>query len=92
MLRARLAPWNMFKPPPPNFITDRFKALVLLWLSVVLSWCQTFGDVSQYVRSDLGRFVLLSGHLLGQQLLTRLTICFLLIWLFVILDISRFGF
>ena len=30
------------------FITDRFKAVVLLWFSVASFWCQSFADVSPY--------------------------------------------
>ena len=32
----------MFKPPPRNsFISDRSKAVVLLWFSVACFWCQS---------------------------------------------------
>ena len=34
---------------PQYFITDRSKAVVLLWFSVACFWCQSFGDVSPYV-------------------------------------------
>ena len=32
-------------------ITDRSKAVVLLWFSVACFWCQSFGDVSPHVCS-----------------------------------------
>ena len=32
-------------------ITDRSKAIILLWFSVTCFWCQSFGDVSPYVCS-----------------------------------------
>ena len=31
------------------FITDRSKAVVLLWFPVICFWCQSFGDGSPYV-------------------------------------------
>ena len=31
-LRARLAPWNWFKPSSKNIFTDRSKAVLLLWI------------------------------------------------------------
>ena len=34
-----------------HFITDRSKAVVLMWFSVACFWCQSFGDVSPYVCS-----------------------------------------
>ena len=30
-------------------LTDRSKAVVMLWFSVACFWCQSFGDVSPYV-------------------------------------------
>ena len=51
--------------PPQKHITDRSKAVALLWFSVASFWCQSFGDVSPYVCSYfLVGFGLLSGHLL----------------------------
>ena len=42
----------MFKTPLSQLlITDRSKAVVMLWFSVVCFWCQSFGDVSPYVCS-----------------------------------------
>ena len=35
----------------PQFITDRSKAVVLLWFSFACFWYQSFGDVSPYVFS-----------------------------------------
>ena len=51
------------------FITDRSRAVVLLWFSVTCFWCQSFGDVSHYmcVHIILVRFGLLIGHLLGNS-------------------------
>ena len=47
-LRVRLK----FKPPPHQyFITDRSKAVVLLWFSVTCFWCPSFGHVSPFVCS-----------------------------------------
>ena len=34
---------------PQLFITDRSKAVVLLWFFVACFWCKSFGDVSPYV-------------------------------------------
>ena len=31
--------------PPPEFINDRSKAVVLLWFSVAVFWRQSFCDV-----------------------------------------------
>ena len=68
-LRAWLVPLNMLKRPSNNFISDRSKAVVLLWFSVACFWCQSFGDVSPYVCSNyfLIWFRLLSGNLLGNS-------------------------
>ena len=36
---------------PQKIITDRSKAVVLLWFFVVCFWCQSFGDVPAHVCS-----------------------------------------
>ena len=72
-----------------KFITDRFKAVVLLWFSVACFWCQSFGDVSPYVCSYDFSSVWVA---VGKELLTRLTICSLCILTICILVTSRFRF
>ena len=52
-------------PETFSYITDRSKAIVLLWFSVACFWCQIFGDVFtlRVFILFLVRFRLLSGHL-----------------------------
>ena len=54
---------------PP--ITDRLKAVVLLWFYVACFWCQRFGDVSPYECSVWVE----EWPPFGKYLFSRLTIC-----------------
>ena len=80
-------------PWPQLSITDRSKAVVLLWFSDAGLGVKSFGDVSPYVCSYYS-VELLSGHHLGNSCLIRLNLCSLCnltICTFLVL-MARFGF
>ena len=66
-LRVRLAQYNMFKLPE-NSITDRFKTVVLLRISLFCFCCQSFGDVSPYVSSYEGHPISSDNDLIKRKL------------------------
>ena len=72
---------------------DLSKAVVLLWLSVVCFWCQSFGDIPPYVCLYYFSSVSIAEWpSFGKELLTRLTVCPLCILTICNLVISRIGF
>ena len=77
---------------PEQFITDRSKAVVLLWFSVACFWYQSFGDVSCVFILFLVWFGLLSGHHLRNSCSLGWPYILFVFLLFVILVISHFDF
>ena len=85
----------MFKPPPSSSLTDRSKAVVLLWFSVAYFGVRV--SVTFYlmcVHIIFSSVVVAEWPPVRKELLTRLVVCSLCILttVFVILVIPRFGF
>ena len=78
-LRVRLCTLRKTTLSPQEIITDRSKAVVLLWFfSIVCFWFQSFGEVSPYVCSYYFCSVCVAEwQPFGNELLTRLTKCYL---------------
>ena len=75
LIEGKVRPVKLVQAPK-LFITDRSKAVVLLWFSVACVSCQSFGDVSLYVCSYYFSSVWVAEwpHF-GKVMPNQLTIC-----------------